>query len=283
MSFGMFFIGRDLPVHRLGFGTGQLVGKGYWGPRGESEDAVDVLRAAVRRGVDLIDTADNYGPGLAEELVAEALHPYAVGLVIATKGGVVRTAADAWHIDGRPESLRAMCDASLQRLKRDRIDLYQLHRIDPQVPLADQLGTLVELREAGKIRHIGLDSVTFEQLQIALEITEIVSVQNKYNLFDRESAKVLELCEQQNIAFLPWFPLGNGALAAPENTVVNEIAKSHRATPAQVSLAWLLHTSPVLLPTPGTCSREHLDQNIEAGELELTREELQRLDALAAK
>jgi aryl-alcohol dehydrogenase-like predicted oxidoreductase len=196
---------------------------------------------------------------------------------------VVRTAADAWHIDGRPESLRAMCDASLQRLKRDRIDLYQLHRIDPQVPLADQLGTLVELREAGKIRHIGLDSVTFEQLQIALEITEIVSVQNKYNLFDRESAKVLELCEQQNIAFLPWFPLGNGALAAPENTVVNEIAKSHRATPAQVSLAWLLHTSPVLLPTPGTCSREHLDQNIEAGELELTREELQRLDALAAK
>ncbi|MEO5873652.1 MAG: aldo/keto reductase [Streptosporangiaceae bacterium] len=283
MSFGMFFVGRDLPVHRLGFGTGQLVGKGYWGPRGESEDAVDVLRAAVRRGVDLIDTADNYGPGLAEELVAEALHPYPVGLVIATKGGVVRTAADAWHIDGRPESLRAMCDASLQRLRRDRIDLYQLHRIDPQVPFTDQLGALVELRETGKIRHIGLDSVTFEQLQIALEITEIVSVQNKFNLFDRDSEKVLDLCEQQNIAFLPWFPLGNGRLTRGESEVVNAVGKRHDATPAQVALSWLLHRSSVLLPTPGTGSLEHLDQNLDAGELELSHEDLTRLDAVAAK
>lgn len=283
MAFGMFFVGRDLPVHRLGYGTGQLVGTGYWGPRGERADAVEVLRHAVRRGVDLIDTADNYGPALAEELIAEALHPYPLGLVIATKGGVVRTSASEWHIDGRPEALKAMCEASLRRLKLDTIDLYQLHRIDPQVPLADQLGALEELREAGKIRHIGLDSVTVEQLKTAQETTRIVSVQNRFNLLDRESSKVVDYCTEQQIAFLPWFPLGNGALTADKQQIVTEIAKAHGATPAQVALSWLLHRSPVLLPTPGTATLAHLDENLEAADLDLTSEDLTKLAALTTK
>ncbi|GAB3276852.1 aldo/keto reductase [Actinocorallia lasiicapitis] len=281
MSFGMFFVGRDLPVHRLGFGTAALVGSGYWGPRELPDgDAVALLKQAVRGGADLLDTADNYGPDLAEELIAEALHPYPMGLHIATKGGVVRTSATEWHIDGRPEALRAAAEGSLHRLKLDRIDLYQLHRIDPQVPLADQLGTLAELREEGKIRHIGLDTVTVEQLHAALEITEIASVQNRFNLLDRESAKVIELCEVRDLAFLPWFPLGNGALTGDANTAVNEIATAHDATPAQVALAWLLSYSRVIIATPGTADPDHLDENLAAADLELTPDDLTRLNAL---
>ena len=280
MSFEMFFIGRDLPVHRIGLGTGHLVGKGYWGPRGDRADAVKLLRHAATRGVDLIDTAGDYGPELAEELIAEALHPYPVGLAVATKGGIVRTSATEWHLDGRPESLREMCEASLRRLKLETIELYQLHRIDPQVPLAEQLGALTELQGEGKIRHIGLDSVSAEQARAAMELAEIASVQNRFHLLDRESTTLLELCEERQVAFLPWSPLNDGALAAPGRPVVDEIAKEHGATPAQVALSWLLHRSKVFLPTPGTTSPAHLEENLSAGDLELTPEELTRLSEL---
>ncbi|MFI6645010.1 aldo/keto reductase [Streptomyces sp. NPDC050504] len=257
-----FLLGGDLPVRRLGFGTAQLTGPGYWGPRGERADAVAVLRRAVERGVNLIDTADNYGPGIAEELVAEALHPYPADLVIATKGGVVRTGADAWHVAGRPEQLRAMCEASLRRLRTDRIDLYQLHRLDPGVPMAEQLGALDELRREGKIRHVGLDTVDADQLTRALALTDVASVQNRFNLVDRASEPVLELCEARGLAFLPWFPLANGALDDPRR-----------------ALAWLLHRSPVLCPTPGTGSLAHLAENLSAAGLRLSAEEVEALDA----
>lgn len=238
----IFELAGRLPVRRLGYGTAQLTGPGYWGPRGEARDAVAVLRRAVERGVTLIDTADNYGPSIAEELVAEALYPYPAGLVIATKGGVVRTGPDAWHIEGRPERLRAMCEASLRRLRLDTIDLYQLHRLDPDVPMAEQLGALDELRREGKIRHIGLDSVTAEQLDAARELTDIASVQNRYNLTDRASEPLLKLCEAHGIAFLPWFPLGNGSLTT--DRVCADIAAAHGVAPGQIALAWLLHRSP---------------------------------------
>ncbi|TLS41140.1 oxidoreductase [Streptomyces montanus] len=268
-------LGSDLSVRRLGYGTAQLTGPGYWGPRGDARDAVAVLRRAVERGVTLIDTADNYGPSIAEELVAEALHPYPADLVIATKGGVVRTSDSAWHIAGRPEQLRAMCEASLRRLRVERIDVYQLHRLDPEVPLAEQLGALDELRREGKIRHIGLDTVTAEQLEAALELTEIASVQNRYNLLDRASEPLLKLCEARGIAFLPWFPLGNGSLTA--DPVCSDIAAAQGATPGQIALSWLLHRSPVLCPTPGTGSLAHLEENLDAGAIRLTAADLARL------
>ncbi|MFI8190002.1 aldo/keto reductase [Streptomyces sp. NPDC085946] len=276
----VFALGGELTVRRLGYGTAQLTGPGYWGPRGDARDAVAVLRRAVARGVTLIDTADNYGPSLAEELVAEALRPGPPGVVVATKGGVVRTSERAWHVDGRPERLRAMCEASLRRLRRDTIDLYQLHRLDPAVPLAEQLGALQELRAEGKIRHIGLDTVTAEQLSAALELADIASVQNRYHLLDRSSEPLLKLCEARGIAFLPWFPLGNGALTA--DPVCASVAAAHGATPGQVALAWLLHHSPVLCPTPGTGSLAHLEENLDAAALRLAPEELSRLDALGA-
>jgi pyridoxine 4-dehydrogenase len=273
-----FSIGGDLLVRRLGYGTAQLTGPGYWGVRGDARDAVAVLRRAVERGVTLVDTADNYGPSIAEELVAEALHPYAEGLLIATKGGVVRTSDNAWHVAGRPERLRAMCEASLRRLRLDTIGLYQLHRLDPDVPMAEQLGTLEELRAEGKIRHIGLDTITAEQLEAALELTDIASVQNRYNLLDRTSQPLLKLCEERGIAFLPWFPLGNGSLTS--DPVCAEIAAAHGATPGQIALAWLLHRSPVLCPTPGTGSLLHLEENLDAAAVRLTDEDMSRLDAL---
>ncbi|WP_330287053.1 aldo/keto reductase [Streptomyces sp. NBC_00576] len=276
MASERFTIGGELPVRRLGYGTVQLTGPGCWGPRGDTADAVAVLRRAVDRGVTLIDTADNYGPSIAEELVAEALHPYPDGVLVATKGGVVRTGPDAWHIDGRPERLRAMCEGSLRRLRRDTIDLYQLHRLDPHVPMAEQLGALDELRAEGKIRQLGLDSVTVEQLGAARELTTIASVQNRYHLLDRASEPLLRLCEAHGIAFLPWFPLGNGELAA--DPVCAEIAAAHGATPAQIALAWLLHHSPVLCPTPGTSSLVHLEENLGAGAVRLSGAELSRLD-----
>ncbi|WP_030602853.1 aldo/keto reductase [Streptomyces fulvoviolaceus] len=273
-----FALGGQLPVRRLGYGTAQLTGPGYWGPRSDARDAVAVLRRAVELGVTLIDTADNYGPSIAEELVAEALHPYPEGLVIATKGGVVRTSDSAWHVDGRPERLRAMCEASLRRLRLDTVDLYQLHRLDPEVPLAEQLGALDELRAEGKIRHIGLDTVTDEQLSAALELTSVASVQNRYNLLDRSSEPLLKLCEAHGIAFLPWFPLGNGSLTS--DPVCAEIAAAHGTTPGQIALAWLLHRSPVLCPTPGTGSLVHLEENLAAGAVRLAPEDKSRLDSL---
>ncbi|MEV4032570.1 aldo/keto reductase [Streptomyces umbrinus] len=296
----IFGLAGQLPVRRLGYGTAQLTGPGYWGPRGEARDAVAVLRRAVERGVTLIDTADNYGPSAAEELVAEALYPYPAGLVIATKGGVVRTGPDAWHIEGRPERLRAMCEASLRRLRLDTIDLYQLHRLDPDVPMDEQLGALDELRREGKIRHIGLDSVTAEQLEAARELTDIASVQNRYNLTDRASEPLLKLCEAHGIAFLPWFPLGNGSLTTdragstdiatahgvPADTgaahgVSADIATAHGVSPGQIALAWLLHRSPVLCPTPGTGSLAHLEENLDAVAVRLGAEDMSRLDALS--
>ncbi|MDX3451096.1 aldo/keto reductase [Streptomyces sp. ME02-8801-2C] len=278
MASERFTIGGELTVGRLGYGTAQLTGPGYWGPRGDRDDAVAVLRRAVDRGVTLIDTADNYGPSIAEELIAEALHPYPAGVLIATKGGVVRTGPDVWHIDGRPERLRAMCEASLRRLRRETIDLYQLHRLDPRVPMAEQLGTLDELRTEGKIRHLGLDSVTVEQLGAATELTSIASVQNRYHLLDRSAEPVLRLCEAHGIAFLPWFPLGNGELAT--DPVCAEIAAAHGATPAQIALVWLLRRSPVLCPTPGTGSLVHLEENLAAVTVRLSGAELARLDAV---
>ncbi|MFJ2586869.1 aldo/keto reductase [Streptomyces sp. NPDC087538] len=276
-----FLLGGEVPVRRLGYGTAQLTGPGYWGPRGEREDAVAVLRAAVEQGVTLVDTADNYGPGLAEELVAEALHPYRDELVIATKGGVVRTSDDAWHVAGRPEELRAMCEASLRRLRTDRIDLYQLHRLDPEIPMADQLGTLDALRQEGKIRYIGLDTLTADQLEQALSLTGIASVQNRFNLLDRSSDAVLRVCEAHGLAFLPWFPLANGALTGDSAAALAAIADRHGATRGQIALAWLLHRSPVLCPTPGTGSAVHLAENLGAREIRLSAEDLSSLEALA--
>ncbi|MFE6742007.1 aldo/keto reductase [Streptomyces tubercidicus] len=294
----LFPLGGDLPVRRLGFGTAGLVGPGYWGPRHDDPHrSVALLRRAVDHGVTLIDTADNYGPDVAEELVARALHPYPEGLVIATKGGVVRTGPDHWHIAGRPADLRAMCEASLRRLRTDTLGLYQLHRLDPDVPMADQLGALLDLQREGKIRHIGLDAIDAAELTRAREIAPIASVQNRYNVLDRAAEDVLELCEQQGIAFLPWFPLGNGALAGDAGgaggagggqvggtrvgDALGAVATRHGATAGQIALAWLLHHSPVLLPTPGTGSPAHLDENLAAGRIALTEEDLALLDALA--
>ncbi|MEU8466200.1 aldo/keto reductase [Streptomyces sp. NPDC029003] len=281
MTNAAFPLGGDLPLGRLGFGTGGVVGPGYWGPRGSRAEAVALLRSAVEQGVTLIDTADNYGPGLAEELIAEALHPYGERLVVATKGGVVRTGPNEWHAAGRPEDLRRMCEASLRRLRVERIGLYQLHRFDPAVPEAEQLGELAQLREEGKIRHIGLDTVSAAQLLRALESVPVASVQNPYNLLERSSAEVLALCEARGIAFLPYYPLGSGALAREGAAAVAAVAAAHGASPGQVALAWLLHHSPVLCPTPGTGSPAHLAQNLAAASLRLTGPELALLDALA--
>ncbi|KUL37261.1 oxidoreductase [Streptomyces sp. NRRL F-4489] len=284
-----FTLGGELATGRLGYGTASLAGPGYWGARhADPERSVALLRRAVDAGVTLIDTADNYGPDVAEELVARALHPYPDGLVIATKGGVVRTGPDSWHIAGRPERLRAMCDASLRRLRTETIDLYQLHRLDPDVPMADQLGALLELQQAGKIRHIGLDTISAAQLAQARELAPIASVQNRYNLLDRASEDVLRLCEETGTAFLPWFPLGNGTLTGaagsapgPAADTLASIAATHGATPGQIALAWLLHRSPVLLPTPGTSSPAHLDENLAAAGIHLTAAELTQLNGLA--
>lgn len=277
-----FLLGGELPVRRLGYGTAQLTGPGYWGPPGDRQKSLAVLRAAVDQGVTLIDTAENYGPEVAEELVAEALHPYRDDLVIATKGGVVRTSDSAWHIAGRPEELRAMCESSLRRLRTDRIDLYQLHRLDPQVPMAEQLGALDALRQEGKIRYIGLDTLTADQLEQALSLTGIVSVQNRFNLLDRSSDAVLKVCEAHGLAFLPWFPLANGALTGEDAAALAGVAERHGATRGQIALAWLLHHSPVLCPTPGTGSPAHLAENLRAREIRLSTDDMSLLEALAS-
>ncbi|MET9696597.1 aldo/keto reductase [Streptomyces sp. NPDC006529] len=276
----VFSLGGDLPVRRLGFGTGGLVGPGYWGTRGDRGAARELLRAAVAGGVRLVDTADNYGPELAEELIAEALYPYDGDLVIATKGGVVRTGPDAWHVAGRPEQLRAACEASLRRLRVDRIDLYQLHRFDPALPESEQLGVLAQLRAEGKIRHIGLDSVSADQLALALESEPVAAVQNAFHLLDRSAAPVLALCEAEGIAFLPYYPLGSGALTRDGSAALAAVAAAHGAGPGQIALAWLLHHSPVLCPTPGTGSPVHLAENLAAASIALSPAERALLDAL---
>jgi pyridoxine 4-dehydrogenase len=276
-----FKIGGDLEVRRLGFGAMRITGDGIWGPPDDPEAARNLLRRVVEIGVNLIDTADSYGPEVSENLIADALHPYPDGLVIATKGGLQRTGPGQWPRDGRPEHLREACDGSLRRLKLERIDLYQLHAPDPEVPYEDSIGTLKELQDEGKIRHIGISNVSVEQLGQARELVEVVTVQNRYNLTNRSSEDVLEACEAAGIGFIPWFPLAIGSLATPSGAL-DEVAHAHDATPGQVALAWLLARSRVMLPIPGTSSVEHLEENMAAEALTLTDEERDAVARAAA-
>jgi pyridoxine 4-dehydrogenase len=269
----VFAIGGDLEVHRLGFGAMRITGDGIWGPPDDPEEARRLLRRVVELGIDLIDTADSYGPDVSENLIAGALHPYPDGLVIATKGGLLRTGPGRWPSDARPEHLREACEGSLRRLKVDRIDLYQLHSPDSKVPFEDSVGALKELQDEGRIRHIGMSNVSVEELERARAIVEVVTVQNRYSLEDRHSEDVLEACEQAGIGFIPWFPLATGHLAEPDGPL-GRIADEHDATPAQIALAWLLARSPVMLPIPGTSSVEHLEENVAALDIELSPEEV---------
>jgi aryl-alcohol dehydrogenase-like predicted oxidoreductase len=271
---GSFTIGGDLPVRRLGYGAMRITGQGIWGDPPDREAAKAVLRRVVDLGITLVDTADSYGPDVSEELIAEALHPYPEDLVVATKGGLLRTGPGQWPPDGRPEHLREACEGSLRRLRVDRIDLYQLHRPDPAVPFEESVGAIAELRAEGKVRHVGLSNVTVEQLAAATAIVPVVSVQNRYNAVERDSEDVLRACERDGLAFLPWLPLGSGKGA------IGEVAGRLGATPSQVALAWLLRHSPVVLPIPGTSSIEHLEENVAAASLELAADDVAALDRL---
>lgn len=274
-------IGGDLRVHRLGYGAMRITGEGIWGPPDDPEAAKAVLRRVPELGLDLIDTADSYGPEVSENLIADALHPYPEGLTIATKGGLRRTGPGQWPRDARPERLRECCEGSLRRLRVERIDLYQLHAPDEKVPYDESIGALKELQDEGKIRHIGISNVTTEQLDEARGLVDVVSVQNRYNATDRSSEEVLRACEEAGIGFIPWFPLATGDLAEPGGPL-DEIARAHEATPGQVALAWLLARSRVMLPIPGTSSIEHLEENVAATELTLTDEELEAIDRAGA-
>jgi pyridoxine 4-dehydrogenase len=276
-----FNIGGDLEVRRLGFGAMRITGDGIWGPPDDPEAAKELLRRVPELGIELIDTADSYGPEVSENLIAEALYPYPNELVIATKGGLRRTGPGEWPRDARPERLKECCEGSLRRLRLERIDLYQLHSPDPKVPYEDSVGALKELQDEGKIRHIGISNVSVEQLEQARGIVEVVTVQNRYNLTDRSSEDVLEACEQAGIGFIPWFPLERGNLAE-DGSMLDEVAHTHEATAAQVALAWLLAHSQVMLPIPGTSSIEHLEENVAATELTLTHEEKEAIARAAA-
>lgn len=267
---GTFQLG-DITVNRMGYGAMRITGHGIWGPPKDPENALAVLRRVVELGVNLIDTADAYGPHINEEQIAEALYPYPEGLLIATKGGMTRSGPNQWRNDGRPEHLRQACEGSLRRLKVERIDLYQFHWPDPRVPFEDSVGELARLREEGKIRHVGLSNVSVEQLRTAQKIVPIVSVQNRYNISDRASEDVLQVCEQENIGFLPWAPLMG------RNNRLESIARAHNATPNQVMLAWLLWRSPVILPIPGTSSIKHLEENVAAASLKISDSEFESL------
>lgn len=273
---GTLELGGDLGVRRLGFGAMRLCGPGVWGEPEDPGAAQAVLRRVVELGINLIDTADAYGPEVNERQISSALYPYPDDLVIATKGGYLRPGPGRWRADGRPQHLREACEGSLRRLKLERIDLYQLHRPDTRVPFEDSVWALAELRDEGKIRHVGLSNVGVRELVTALDIVPIVSVQNRYNLTDRSSEAVIETCEREGIAFIPWYPLATGRLARPGGTL-DEIATRNEATPAQVALAWLLAKSPVMLPIPGTSSVEHLEENVAAAGLKLTEEEVAAL------
>lgn len=273
---GTFQLGGDLPVVRLGFGSMQLTGPGVWGDPRDPDEAVRVLRRAVELGVNLVDTADSYGPFVAELLIKKALHPYPAGLVIATKAGFTRAGPGDWRPLGQPEYLRQQCELSLRHLGVERIDLFQLHRIDRRVPVADQVGELKLLQDEGKIRHIGLSEVSVEQLKAAERTAEIVSVQNLYNVADRRAEPLLEHCERHDIGFIPWFPLATGELAR-KGSSLDGIAKRHGATPSQLALAWLLMRSPVMLPIPGTSSVAHLEENTAAAGIELSDGEFEEL------
>jgi aryl-alcohol dehydrogenase-like predicted oxidoreductase len=273
---GRFLIGGDLPVNRLGYGTMRLVGEGAWGEPADAAEARRVLRRAVELGITLIDTADAYGPEIAERLIAEALHPYPRDLVIATKGGITRQGPAKTEFVGRAGYLIQCVEMSLRRLKLDRIDLYQLHRIDPRTPLEESLGALKNLQTQGKIRHIGLSEVTPAEIEEARKIVEVTTVQNRYSLADRRHEETLIFCEQQGIGFLPWYPINAGKLLKADNPATEklaQIAARHSATVAQLSLAWLLQRSPVMLPIPGTSRVAHLEENVAAAGLKLGKEE----------
>lgn len=277
---GQFLIGGDLPVNRLGFGAMRITGPGIWDEPADRDGAKALLRRVVELGINFIDTADSYGPAVSEDLIREALFPYPDGLVIATKGGLTRSGPDQWQPVGRPEYLRQCVEMSLRRLKLDRIDLYQLHRIDPAVPVADQIGVLTDLQKEGKIRHLGLSEVKVEQIEEVQELASIVSVQNLYNLANRQSEAVLDYCEKNNLGFIPWFPVAAGELAKPGG-ILDTAAKAHGATVAQLALAWLLKRSPVILPIPGTSSIAHLEENTGASGLQIDDELFAQLTALS--
>jgi pyridoxine 4-dehydrogenase len=279
---GTFVLGENLTIHRLGYGAMRITGPGIWGEPKDRGEALRVLKRAVELGVDFIDTADAYGPEVSENLIAEALYPYPAGLVIATKGGFARSGPNKWEVVGRPEYLRQCVEMSLRRLKLERIELYQLHRIDPKVPVEESLGALKDLQKAGKIRHIGLSEVSPAEIDRASKTVKIVSVQNQYNLSDRQHEKVLQYCEQQKLAFIPWFPVAAGKLAEPGGPL-DQIARKHGATVAQLSLAWLLHHSPVMIPIPGTSSVKHLEENMAAARLQLSPEEWAAVEGVAGK
>jgi pyridoxine 4-dehydrogenase len=270
---GTIDVGGDLTVNRLGFGAMRITGQGIWGDPRDRDEAKAVLRRAVELGVNFIDTADSYGPNVSEELIAEALYPYPEDLVIATKAGLTRGGPNRWSPDGRPEHIIEACEGSLTRLKVDQISLYQLHRPDPKVPFEDSMGTLISLKEQGKIRHIGLSNVKEKQIRQAQAMTPIVSIQNRYNVDDRGSESIVDLCEQEQMTFLPWAPIQD----LERNRALTEIAERHGVTPRQVVLAWLLARSPSILPIPGTGSTGHLDENVAAVDLELTPAEVAAL------
>ena len=274
-----FRIGGDLEVRRLGYGAMRITGDGIWGDPPDHDRAIAVLRRTRELGIDFIDTADSYGPFVSEDLIAEALHPYG-DVVVATKGGFTRYGPSSWHIVGRPEYLRQCALMSLRRLKLDAIDLWQLHRIDEKEPRAEQFGVMKEMQDEGLIRHLGLSEVTVDDIKEAQEVFEVATVQNLYNLGNRQSEEVLDYCEEQGIGFIPWFPLNSGSLAQPGGPVA-EAAERHDATPGQVALAWLLARSPVMLPIPGTGSVEHLEENLAAADLTLDASELSAIEDAA--
>jgi len=271
-----FPLANELTVHRLGFGAMRLTGKGIWGPPADREECIRVLRRAIELGVDLIDTAESYGPHVSEELIAEALHPYPHNLVIATKGGLDRPGPDQWEPDGRPERLREELEGSLRRLRVERIDLWQLHRIDAKVPEEQQFEAIRGFRDEGKIRLIGLSEVTVAQIERARRYFDVASVQNRYNLADREWEEVLDYCERERIGFIPWFPLQTGKLAGRGGALA-DVASRHNAAPSQIALAWLLQRSPVMLPIPGTSKVKHLEENMSAREIRLSEDELRTI------
>jgi pyridoxine 4-dehydrogenase len=274
-------LGADLTVNRLGFGAMRVTGEGIWGWPPDRGNALKVLRHAVELGVNLIDTADAYGPETSELLIAEALYPYSESLVIATKGGLTRPGPAQWVPDGRPQHLKQAVDGSLKRLRLARIDLYQLHRIDPKVPIEESLGAIKEMKDAGKIRHVGLSNMEPDEIERARKVVPIVSVQNRYNIEDRKSENVLVYCEKQGLGFLPWFPIGGTRGLKPDNAL-NAAAKAHGVSIFQVALAWLLERSPVMLPIPGTSSLAHLEENVAAAKLKLAPDEWKAIAALAS-
>ena len=279
---GEFEIGGDLRVHRLGYGAMRITGKGIWGEPKDRDEAIRVLHSAVALGINFIDTADSYGPGVSEEIIAEALYPYPAGLVIATKAGFERPGPDKWVTNGRPEYLRAACERSLHRLRLERIDLFQLHRIDSKVPAEDQLGTLKALQVEGKIKHIGLSEVSVAQIEHARTIVEVVTVQNRYSVVDRSAEDVLKYCESAQVGFIPWFPLAAGDVSKAGSELVR-IATRLKVTPSQLALAWLLWRSPVILPIPGTSRVEHLEENVAAAALKFDNKTMQEIDNLGRK